>query len=67
MTDTFFQGYYSLSLNNISENWFNNFKSETNKEEVVLLCKLLSNELFHLFEQSLMEQNKTRVSTEMIL
>jgi len=65
LTDTFFQGYYSLSLNNPSEIWFNDFKSEIHKEEVVILCKLLSNELFRLFEESLMEQNKTRVSFQL--
>ena len=65
LSDTFFQGYYSLSLNDTTQNWFTSFKDEVNKEEIVVLCKILSKELFHLFERSLMEHNKNRVSFQL--
>ena len=65
MTDTFFQGYHSLSLNSRSETWFNNFAKESYTSEVDTMCKLFSTKLFHLFEQSLMQHNKTRVSFQL--
>jgi len=65
LSDTFFQGYYPLSLNDTTQNWFSSFKEEIHKEEIVELCKILSKELFHLFEHSLMEHNKTRVSFQL--
>lgn len=61
MTDTIFLDYYSLSLNDISENWISSFKHEINNDKIVDFFQLLSNELYCLFEQPLMEQNKNRV------
>ena len=54
-----------MSLNDTTQNWFTNFNNEINKNEIVMLCKILSRELFHLFEDSLMEQNKHRVSFQL--
>ena len=65
LNDTLFQGYYSLSLDNVSEKWFNNFTSAKFEYEIDMLCKSFAKELFHLFEHSLMEQNKTRVSFQL--
>ena len=42
LSDTFFLGYYSLSLNDTTQNWFISFKEEVNKNEIVELCKILS-------------------------
>ena len=52
-------------MNDTTQNWFTSFKEEINKAEIVDLCKILSKELFHLFEHSLMEQNKNRVSFQL--
>ena len=65
LSDTYFQGYYSLSLNTNSEQWFSNFKEERNKLEINKMCSLFSIKLFHLFEESLMEHNKTRISYQL--
>lgn len=59
LNDIYYQGYYSLSLNTESEQWFLNVKEERNKTEVIKLCNLFSLNLFHLFEDSLMESNKS--------
>lgn len=61
LSDTLFQSHYALLLNYISEDWFSSFTSKGKKEDVVDLCKLLSNELFHLLEQSSMEQYKSSI------
>lgn len=55
LNDSYFQGYYSLALHTSSEMRFTSFKDSENKQNVTKLCTVLSIQLFHLFEESLME------------
>ena len=65
LNDSYYQGYYSLSLGTNSEKWFATVNERKNKDEVIKLCNIFTNKLLHLFEGSLMEQDKTRVSFQL--
>ena len=65
LSDLFFQGYYSLSLNTLSERWFTSFIDKINREHVNSLCAAFSNQLFNLLEESLMEGNKKKQSFQL--
>ena len=67
LNDIYYQGCYSLSLGTMSEQWFTNMKEQNNKKEVIKLCNVFTKKLFQLFEKSLMEVDKSRVSYQLTL
>ena len=67
LNDIYYQGYYSLSLGTMSEQWSANMKEQNNKEVVIKLCNVFTTKLFQLFEKSLMEVDKSRVSYQLTL
>ena len=65
ISNPFFQGYYSLVLDTKYEQWFVEFTSVQSMNNINVLCRVITVKLFHLFEDSLLQLEKSRVSFQL--
>ena len=51
VSDPYFQGYNSLTLDITNDIWFLNITKEENTDDILVLCRVMIVKLFHLFEE----------------